>query len=345
MGTRIEVQDIEDLGCKVHMAALAQRLDPFSPEADGVSPQGVTSESNPSFVIGDPMKKVQWYQQPKRDETNIGGQARTDKTFLTIIQQNAVNGLEVETKDGGWMPVEFLPLSFVVMAGEGLLQLVGLMTFLSQGWSNGRVRSPFHRVIMSGNEERYSPRLFTFISGTIDVSEELVDHKHPRQFKPFNHLGFVDFYMENSGLEDEAKYKSLLGVGHGGYNTLECQGGTQSLVQLVVVEDLVLAILLGTRIPGNRMGLLDHVIVVRDGTLFSNVLTLLARNARYHKVAAGFNGIAAESSFRVQRYEENVDDPINYASRSIFADANVKVDPLLSKAAVICGGLKIKDAM
>ncbi|KAK2991184.1 hypothetical protein RJ640_002298 [Escallonia rubra] len=38
-------------------SGLAQRLDPFSPEADGVSPQGVTSGSNPSFVIGDPMKK------------------------------------------------------------------------------------------------------------------------------------------------------------------------------------------------------------------------------------------------------------------------------------------------
>ncbi|KAK3043022.1 hypothetical protein RJ639_002590 [Escallonia herrerae] len=37
---------------------LAQRLDPFSPETDGVSPQGVTSGSNPSFVIGDPMKKL-----------------------------------------------------------------------------------------------------------------------------------------------------------------------------------------------------------------------------------------------------------------------------------------------
>ncbi|KAK3008216.1 hypothetical protein RJ639_015034 [Escallonia herrerae] len=38
-------------------SGLAQRLDPFSPEANRVSPQGVTFESNPSLVIGDPMKK------------------------------------------------------------------------------------------------------------------------------------------------------------------------------------------------------------------------------------------------------------------------------------------------
>ncbi|KAK2977486.1 hypothetical protein RJ640_016114 [Escallonia rubra] len=47
-------------------SGLTQRLDPFSPEADGVSPQGVTSGSNPSFVIGDPMKKVQWVETTRR---------------------------------------------------------------------------------------------------------------------------------------------------------------------------------------------------------------------------------------------------------------------------------------
>ncbi|KAK2989356.1 hypothetical protein RJ640_003038 [Escallonia rubra] len=41
-------------------SGLAHRLDLFSPETDGVSPQGVTSGSNPSFVIEDPMKKIQW---------------------------------------------------------------------------------------------------------------------------------------------------------------------------------------------------------------------------------------------------------------------------------------------
>ncbi|KAK3002656.1 hypothetical protein RJ639_019960 [Escallonia herrerae] len=91
------------------------------------------------------------------------------------------------TTSGEWMPVEFPPSSFVAMAGEALLR-----------WSSGRVRSPFHRVIMSGNEERYSLGSSTFINGTTDVSEELVDHKHPRQFKPFDHLGFVDFCVENS---------------------------------------------------------------------------------------------------------------------------------------------------
>ncbi|KAK2994715.1 hypothetical protein RJ640_002521 [Escallonia rubra] len=47
-------------------SGLAQRLDPFSPETDGVSPQGVTSGSNPSFVIGDPTKKVQWVETTRK---------------------------------------------------------------------------------------------------------------------------------------------------------------------------------------------------------------------------------------------------------------------------------------
>ncbi|KAK3043733.1 hypothetical protein RJ639_001929 [Escallonia herrerae] len=47
-------------------SGLAQRLDPFSSEADGVSPQSVTSGSNPSFMIGDFMKKVQWVETTRR---------------------------------------------------------------------------------------------------------------------------------------------------------------------------------------------------------------------------------------------------------------------------------------
>lgn len=42
----------------------------------------------------------------------------TDKTFLSILHQNDVNGLEVKSKDGQWIYLQLPPKSYVVMAGD-----------------------------------------------------------------------------------------------------------------------------------------------------------------------------------------------------------------------------------
>lgn len=44
-----------------------------------------------------------------------------DKNIVTILYQNQVEGLEVETKDGEWINVEPSPDSFTVMIGDSLL--------------------------------------------------------------------------------------------------------------------------------------------------------------------------------------------------------------------------------
>jgi isopenicillin N synthase-like dioxygenase len=62
------------------------------------------------------------HKAPEQVEPQLGFVSHTDKSFTTILHQNHVNGLVVETKDGSWIDVDFSsPTSFVVMAGDALM--------------------------------------------------------------------------------------------------------------------------------------------------------------------------------------------------------------------------------
>ncbi|KAA3479385.1 2'-deoxymugineic-acid 2'-dioxygenase [Gossypium australe] len=126
---------------------------------------------------------------PQQIEPTLGFITHTDKSFTTILHQNQVNALKVETRDGNRINVDFSsPSSFVVIAGDALM-----------AWSNDRVLSPRHQVVMSGNIDRYSLGLFAFNNGTIQVPEELVDDLHPLKYNTLDHLGLLRFYRTDEG--------------------------------------------------------------------------------------------------------------------------------------------------
>ena len=60
------------------------------------------------------------YEAPTSTEKETGLSAHTDKTITTILYQNQVDGLEVQTKDGQWINVKFSPHSLLVIIGESL---------------------------------------------------------------------------------------------------------------------------------------------------------------------------------------------------------------------------------
>nr|GEY60105.1 probable 2-oxoglutarate-dependent dioxygenase AOP1 [Tanacetum cinerariifolium] len=62
--------------------------------------------------------RVMKYRPPSANETKLGSISHTDKSFISILTQNQVEGLEVKTKDNKWIPVEYPPCSFLVMAGD-----------------------------------------------------------------------------------------------------------------------------------------------------------------------------------------------------------------------------------
>ncbi|CAO2813374.1 unnamed protein product [Amaranthus hypochondriacus] len=130
--------------------------------------------------------RIAKYRVPLKNEDNIGALGHTDKNFITILHENDVNGLEVQTKDGHWLGFDSSPQSFVVMAGEPFL-----------AWSNNRIHAPLHRVIIKGEKPRYSFALFSTTKDTIETPKELVDDDHPLQFKPFDYTGLLRFYTED----------------------------------------------------------------------------------------------------------------------------------------------------
>ncbi|KAJ4718233.1 2-oxoglutarate-dependent dioxygenase [Melia azedarach] len=127
------------------------------------------------------------YRKSQTDQTNLAFKGHTDKSLVSILHSNHVKGLELRTKDGDWIHFEPSPNSFVVIAGD-----------VCMAWSNDRIRSCYHRVIVDGPEVRYALGLFSFLTGIIQTPEELVDEEHPLQYKPFDHPGVLQFYLAST---------------------------------------------------------------------------------------------------------------------------------------------------
>ncbi|KAL5729447.1 hypothetical protein ACHQM5_002397 [Ranunculus cassubicifolius] len=125
--------------------------------------------------------------RPQKNVCN-GLTAHTDKCFLTILHQNGVDGLQIQNKDNEWITLTPSPLSFIVMIGESFM-----------AWSNGRLQSPYHRVIMNEMNTRYSIALFSYSKGMVETAEELVDEEHPLMFNPFDAKDLLRFYFNEKG--------------------------------------------------------------------------------------------------------------------------------------------------
>ncbi|XP_047166156.1 probable 2-oxoglutarate-dependent dioxygenase AOP1 isoform X1 [Vigna umbellata] len=137
------------------------------------------------------------YKAPQTDESEVAISEHTDKNILTILCQNQIDGLEIQTKSGEW--IKFKPStsnSFVVVTGD---------TFYA--WTNGRVHTPIHRVMMTGNERRLTIGLFTVPKpgSIIKAPDELVTEEHPLLFKPFVQSEFMKFLHSSENTKNALK--------------------------------------------------------------------------------------------------------------------------------------------
>ncbi|OAY53104.1 probable 2-oxoglutarate-dependent dioxygenase AOP1 [Manihot esculenta] len=148
--------------------------------------------------------RVAKYEAPQTTEKKTGLMAHTDKNIISIICQNEVDGLEIQTRDGDWIPVKFSPDSFFIIIGESF-----------QAWTNGRLYSPYHRVMMSGSKTRYSATFFSTPKEgyIIKALEELVDEEHPLLYKPFDYSEYLKRRFADHGkIKTVPALKNYFGV-------------------------------------------------------------------------------------------------------------------------------------
>ncbi|CAI0414862.1 unnamed protein product [Linum tenue] len=121
--------------------------------------------------------------------------AHTDKNTVTILGQNDVQGLEIQPKEDNntWVPVVIPEGAFVAIVGDAL-----------KAWSNGRLHSVRHRVVLRGEKERYSWGSFLMPKdgSRVQAPEEFVDKDHPPLYRGFTYADFLSYFV--STLKDDA---------------------------------------------------------------------------------------------------------------------------------------------
>ena len=117
----------------------------------------------------------------KNSPSDLYGSApHTDFGCLTILAQDEIGGLQVQTREGEWIDVPKLEGSFVVNVGDMLSR-----------YTNGLLRSTPHRVINKSGKERFSCPFF-FDPHTNAVVQPLKGTGKPK-FSPIN---FGEFLRE-----------------------------------------------------------------------------------------------------------------------------------------------------
>ena len=79
----------------------------------------------------------------------FGAAAHSDFGVLTILMQDQLGGLQIASKEGGWIEAPPIPNTFVCNIGD-LLEM----------WTGGKLKSTLHRVINRAAEARYSIPIF-----------------------------------------------------------------------------------------------------------------------------------------------------------------------------------------
>ena len=140
------------------------------------------------------LRLLHYPPQPCADpQDSFGAAPHTDYGFLTILAQDALGGLRVKLRDGGWIDAPPLPDTFIVNVADMLAR-----------WTNDRWVSTPHMVRNTNNEARYSVPFFWDMSmhATVECLPGCVSAGSPPRYEP---VRFGDYVMAR--LDKNYKYR------------------------------------------------------------------------------------------------------------------------------------------
>lgn len=112
----------------------------------------------------------------------------TDMSCITIVYQDEIGGLQVRSKEGHLMDINPCKETLVVNIGD-----------LMQAWSNGKLRSSEHRVVLTQPMNRFSMAFFWCFEDEKEISapNEVVGEGNSRAYKPFVCADYLRFRMNS----------------------------------------------------------------------------------------------------------------------------------------------------
>ena len=107
----------------------------------------------------------------------------TDTSFLTLLAQNEVPGLEIRRPDGTLIEAPVVPGAFVVNSGD-----------LQRRWTNGRFLSTPHRAVNRGEHERYAIPFFfdCHADHRIECLPSCTGPDNPPRYPPITYSEYMD---------------------------------------------------------------------------------------------------------------------------------------------------------
>ncbi|SLN75484.1 isopenicillin N synthase family dioxygenase [Oceanibacterium hippocampi] len=121
--------------------------------------------------------------EPTPEDDVFGSHPHTDYGFLTLLAQDAIGGLEIETTDGSWHPVPCREGAFVVNIGD-----------IFARWTNDVFNSTRHRVVTpAGGRDRYS--IAYFFDPNLDTFIECLPAFQGGEAR-YQPIRFVDYFAE-----------------------------------------------------------------------------------------------------------------------------------------------------
>ena len=124
------------------LEALAQRMLPLYARALDLSAGYFDMKCNHPFSS----LRLSHYPPVKEyAENQFGIAPHTDSTFITLLAQNKVPGLQIRRRDGVWIDAPVIEGTFIVNTGDTLHR-----------WTNGRFLSTPHRAFNISDQPRYA---------------------------------------------------------------------------------------------------------------------------------------------------------------------------------------------